>query len=196
MSVDNYFDYQSLYEMESKYLDFIRAIDDNEGVIEDDMLEKFSSISENIDEIIFRAENIRREFEDVIKNRKSRIEKLEAKQKADNNKVDFFKDIIVRLVKAKNSKNTKDNYYYKFNDISFTISKSESVETDGDFINPKYTNWSITDKFDQKIIETLTKHYPNMKLNKTIDKVKLKSDLEKGEIEGAYIKIKDKLTVR
>ena len=191
-----YYQYRALSEMEGKYIEYLNAIEEEEGVIPDEFLLEFLELDEQIEESIYRAWNTEKELKGVIKRRKEEIERLEAKNTSDEKRIEFFRTILTRLVKEKGQLTKNSTINLKISDLSFTIGKSKSVEIDDAFEDARVTTFKVDTKLDATTIEKIKLLNPNVEVSKSVDKVALKKLLETEVIPNARIVESDKITVR
>ena len=191
-----YFQYKALSEMEGKYIEYLNAIEEEEGVIPDEFLLEFLELDEQIEESIYRAWNTEKELKGVIKRRKEEIERLEAKNTSDEKRIEFFRTILTRLVKEKGQLTKNSTINLKISDLSFTIGKSKSVEIDDAFEDARVTTFKVDTKLDATTIEKIKLLNPNVEVSKSVDKVALKKLLETEVMPNARIIESDKITVR
>lgn len=192
--MNQYIEYLAFNELNASYKNFLDLIEELEGEIPEEYLAEFLELEETVEETIFRAYNIRKEFEAGIKNRKLRIESLKLKNDRDEKKIEFFRNIEITLLKKKSEASGRNTM--NFSDMSWTLSKSKSVIYDDTFNDKRFITYSIKDRLDEDTLNKL-KAIVDLNADMVVGKDELGKALKAGEkITGASLQELDKLTVR
>lgn len=151
----------NLYDIDLEYKEILEIIDDNDGVIPEDLDEKFEQISvdrtKKIENIIKFIKNL----EAYSKTAKSEAEKLEKKSKTAQNKADYFRNLLTIVVGEGNK--------WKSSIASVSWGTSNSVEIlDAKLIPSNYIETEVNVKIDKVAIKTAINSsidVPGAKLN-------------------------------
>ena len=185
----------TLWEIEKKYRDLFKEIEENEGEITEEIQEQLAINQDDFVEKVEAYFVIISEYESYIERRKLEIERLKKLSEKDTLKVDYLKERLKNALHlfggSKITKTGKMNYFSDFKnlDIKLTSSASESVKTIEGFDNKDYCEYKIVDKLSFTELEKI-KQVAKVESEAIPDKRKIKDALENGkDIEGAEIEI-------
>lgn len=185
----------TLWEIEKKYRDIFRDIEENEGEITEEIQEQLAINLEDFEDKVEAYFVIISEYKSYIERRKAEIERLKKLSEKDILKVEYLeerlKDALHLFGGSKITNTGKKNFFSNFKnlDIKLLSSASESVRTIEGFDNKDYCEYKIVDKLSFQELEKI-KEVTKVESEAIPDKIKIKKDLDKGkDIEGAEIEI-------
>ena len=185
----------TLWELEKRYRDLFREIEENEGEITEEIQEQLAINLEDFEDKVEAYFVIISEYESYIERRKKEIERLQKLSEKDTLKVEYLrerlKDALHLFGGSKITNTGKTNFFSNFKnlDIKLLSSASESVRTIEGFDNKDYCEYKIVDKLTFQELEKI-KEVAKIEVQAIPDKRKIKDALENGKnIEGAEIEI-------
>lgn len=185
----------TLWELEKRYRDLFRDIEENEGEITEEIQEQLAINLEDFEDKVEAYFVIISEYESYIERRKKEIERLQKLSEKDTLKVEYLrerlKDALHLFGGSKRTNTGKTNFFSNFKnlDIKLLSSASESVRTIEGFDNKDYCEYKIVDKLTFQELEKI-KEVAKIEVQAIPDKRKIKDALENGKnIEGAEIEI-------
>ena len=186
----------TLWEIEKKYRDLFKEIEENEGEITEEIQEQLAINQDDFEDKVEAYFVIISEYKSYIERRKLEIERLKNLIKKDEEKVEYLEERLKNALHlyggSKITKTGKQNYFFDFKNlnIKLTSSASESVRTIEGFNNKDYCEYKITDKLSFTELEKI-KSIVSINEEPIPDKRKIKEDLEKGvDIDGAEIEVR------
>jgi len=185
----------TLWEIEKKYRDIFRDIEENEGEITEEIQEQLAINQDDFEEKVEAYFVIISEYKSYIERRKAEIERLKKLSEKDALKVEYLeerlKDALHLFGGSKITDKGKRNFFSNFKnlDIKLTSSASESVKTIEGFNNKDFCEYKIIDKLSFTELEKI-KEVANIQTEAIPDKRKIKDALENGvEIEGVELEL-------
>lgn len=201
--MNQYHEYQSLQEMKAIYKEIQDQLEQNGGELTDEIQIALSYIDDGYDELVFRIYNIIQETEAKKQRRQEEINRLKNKAAIDDKSIESWKELLKNLIKERGTPNKSGNLNFKTDDLSFTITRSQSVVVDEDFNDPTFTSYSLNERVNaihKQSIELFLKQYAGLeavRFNKAVDKIAIKKAIAEGEeIEGARIETSENLNIR
>ena len=151
----------NLYDIDLEYKEILEIIDDNDGVIPEDLDEKFEQISVDRTKKIENIMKFIKNLEAYSKTAKSEADRLQKKSKTAQDKADYFRNLLSIVLGTGNK--------WKSSIASVSWGTSNSVEI-----------------LDSKLIPS---NYTETEINVKIDKVAIKAAIKSGNsVPGAEIK--------
>lgn len=198
--MNTYFAYQSLIELARKYEYFFKQIEEDDGVLSEEVEIKLKEIEDDFSQLAWDVLNMVQQFESDITLNKQRISDITKKNKSMQTSIVFLEEFLKKLIKEIGQINRSGNKNLKIGEKSLTVSSYNSYETGENFTDERFIRYNfekIEPKFAEKIIDFLEKNNNPSKVETVILKQELNKAMGEGEkIEGVTTTSKDKLIVK
>jgi Siphovirus Gp157 len=170
------YNYKSLYQIESEYLHLLQLLDDNDGLLNEEIESLIKINSSEIEDKTKTYYNIVKELESSCNSLQDEIQRInqniERKKKSIETIKGQIKDAVVLYGNREVTKKGNDSYELKFSDFKIRLTPTTSLVIDDESL--------ISNEYKNTVIKETT----------SIDKNRIKDEINNGVfVEGCHINI-------